>query len=459
MRFRWFLTICICGLFYSCSTNNDGSTSESEFNRDFDDIKSSNFCLPIRLSFNDLEAKLNGELKNVLVSKRKVDKNTKITIVRNGKVRLSGVSDKVQTTIPLKVEIRKKKIIDLPVISFQIDVSVLSELKVNSDWSVSSSSYVSEYSWKEEPTMTFLGLDINLKDQVEKVLNEEKRAISKSFDALVSKKISLEKVATKTWNSIQRDHNLLKGSGDTLILKVLPLSVGYLSHSTSSDAVTINVKVEADLKICSFHAIPITELRALPKLLLEKDTCDGIKVNLPSIITFKDLNASLNKHLSNSEKPIELLGYSVKSVRLSQQDRSAYITLNVEGVDDAILGAEMRLEIDSINGRLMPEISEIEVLSGNLQTSIAIEILNLYVSDILLKYQGFDYSGYLQQLPQIVEQAIENGKSGDMWHPEFQYMNTIIDGFMIDQSSIQMKFKCKGSAVVVVDSIKPKLKE
>jgi hypothetical protein len=453
---RYFLYVLfLLGLFAQCAREPSKYSVEHATLLPFDDIEDSRFCLPIKISLDDLESRLNRDLKKNLLSNKKIDDKTRISIKRKGDIHLMGVKGLVETSVPLKVVIHRKQLIKLPAVSFELVLKTQTKLDIEPDWKLSSKSNLSSYTWQEEPTWNILGLEINFKDKVEAFLEDEKGNIAQSIDRLVEKKVDLKEVASNTWNNIQKRHNLIKGSGDTLSLHIKPTSIALMDHTIDSNNLTVNVQVDANLSIASNGVLETKEVvTELPDLETGADSCEGIMAFLISSITYQDLNKSLNRRLPETAEPIQVFGYVVDHAEISFKNGTNFIRVQVKGTSNGILKAQVKFGIDTIQERLAIQVSDIEVVSGDLQTALAVELLNLYVHDRLNTFHGFEYAQYLSQLPMIIEQAIVHGKSGDVWHPEFNTLDTKVEGLAVDSSGVRLKFHCTGEAMVVLDSIK-----
>ncbi|MFT5513732.1 MAG: hypothetical protein ACI8SE_002141, partial [Bacteroidia bacterium] len=394
------LMLCITSC-YSGSDNSNRSFYQGSI-----DAAVSELCFPISISLSDIENTINKQLKRQLITNKPLNKSTKLSIKRTGNLRVTGSSGNLQTAIPMEVEIYQKKLIDLPPVTFSLTLFMSSEVEIRKDWSVSSVSQVSHYIWNEEPSMSIFGLKVGLKTKVEKYLNKEKRNISKSLDKLVKSKVNITKPASKIWRDLQIPRNLLKTRGDTLFLKVVPHSVNYISHTIEKRHLTLQIKINADLKAYSSAGAESFIVKKLPKLKFDEKECDGFHVDLITSVYEEDLNASLNKHLGGVAIPVMDLTYNLTGVKVSCSASNLQLQIGVKGFTTGTIGALVGFGIDTNTNQLDLHISEIGVVEGDLQMSVAVEAINYYVNNNLSKFQGFDYQSYLDDIPTIIQNAV-----------------------------------------------------
>lgn len=416
----------------------------------------STFCIPIEITLDDLEQKINSKIKNVFMTNKVIDNNMLLTVRRNGRINLQGENNLLLTSIPLDITIQKGTKVNLATINFAVTIEVLSDIDVNSDWSLSSNSKVKRFVWKKEPVVKFLGIELNLKNKVQEGLLDKREDIASKVDASIQEKTNLVEPLSRIWHTLQKPHNIIKRTEESIYLFINPSSISYISHSIGKQTLTVNVRAEANLNMKSSYESNEDHRIKLPRLTNTRATCENIEISLLGNIKFTDLESTINKHITGMVVTYEGYELTLEHVTIIPSNQDLFLTLNIGGFVEGKLGAMLKIDVDQKTQTISIVPKNIGILEGDVELELASSIISGFIESYLLDYPGFNYGEYLDKLPQIITAGVERGKSGDKWHPKFEKLETKIDALQISQKSINFQLVATGSGTIVVDQINMK---
>ena len=387
------------------------------------------------------------------MTEKPIEGNMLLTVRRNGKVKIQGENNLLLTTIPLDITVQKGKNVNLATINFQVHIEVLSDIDVNGDWSLSSTSRVKRFVWKKEPIITFLGIEINLKDKVQENLLAKREDIADKVDESIQEKTNLTKALSKIWYKLQKPHNIIKRTQDSIFLFIQPEAISYISHTISTNTLTVNVRAMAKVNLESSYEPSEDRRKKLPRLTNTRSTCDKFEIGLLGDIKFSDLEHTLNKHIKGMAVQYDDYQITLKDITIIPSNQDLFLTLKIGGFVDGMLGAMLSIDIDMKTQTISIIPKDIGVLEGDVELELASSVIGAFVESYLTDYPGFNYGEYLDILPQIITEGIERGKSGDNWHPKFEKLVTKVDALQITKNSINFQLVATGSGSIVVDQL------
>lgn len=305
----------------------------------------SKLYFPVYLSVDDLQELTNNKLNNVLVDQVQVMDNKKdsidMKVTRTGDLRFYLEKEQLHASIPLKVDlvIIKKmgasslKIFEKHPLTFEMDVQLVSEFNLQTDFHLKLKTSVKNISWKREPTVKIAGIDFNIKELVEKKLLEKTPEIIKNVDNSVRNKVNLHQTIDKLWKKVQLGKPLKKGEKDFFVT-IQPHTLAVYVDKTMKDSLRLNL--ELDSKVYIRHAKDTINIgkTPLPKsvtVLNKPSEITTSKVYLHGLFPLYELNELLNRNLKG--KLIEKSGVKikVKSVKLLNARKSIIGEIQITG--------------------------------------------------------------------------------------------------------------------------------
>ncbi len=453
MKFYLHLVLlCLCS--WGCLRTNEQIKVEKSPSITSIQNEKSTFCIPIIISLDDIEKNVNQKIKHKLLVNKKGENNIIINVERAGHINLSGKKDKILISLPIKVTALKKTKINQFVVDFVIDVQILSELKIKSNWRIKSKSHIDNIIWRENPKLDILGFDVDIKGIVEKEVNGKRTEIARSVDQVLQKELKIKKHLDLIWHNMQKPHNIIQKSGEEAFLFIEPISVFYLSHTITKNNIVVKVKSEAEFTLLSSFD---DDFRSpLPVLKNANSDCKGFIISLLAELKFADINARINTYLKGKATLIEGYNITFKKVLIRPSGQNLYVRLAIEGAAEGTVAGLVSIDVDTANHVIVGTLSRFEVLKGDIKLELADLILGDFITNELNDFGWFHYQDYMKEVPKFIKNGIERGKSGKKWHPVFDEMNTQIQRFEITDQSIFLLIDGRGEGSIVVDKLKMK---
>lgn len=415
----------------------------------------SNFCMPIEISLIDLQQKINERVKHNLVVNQEGENKVLLNVERAGLITLRGYHQKqVLITLPLKITARKGLKVNLFSTDFEIDVQILTDVNINRNWNVTADSRIHKIIWRENPEISFLGIDIDIKDMVEKAVDEKRPEIAQRVDESISEKIDLKRHLNRVWFRLQKPHNLVKRSGEEFYLFIEPNSVSYIDHKIFDDHFLVDIKSDALFTAVSSYNPEEDKRSGLPKLNKDNKPCEGFNINLLTELKFSDINRTIDSLLRGRSAEIEGYTFNYKKSKILPSGQDLYVELDIDGSVSGKLAGLFDISVDTADKVVTTSLKELVVVEGDVELELANMILGGFVTEYLDNFSGFQYGEYVKEVPKFIKKGIERGKSGDKWHPEFEEMKTKILDLQLTRHAIYLKVNGTGDGKIVVDKLK-----
>jgi hypothetical protein len=443
----------IAALLWSCNTDKAGygpaNLSSTTLNS-----AHSEACIPIQISLKDLEDKVNRSLGNsAYKSNRTIDGRT-VNVEPNGRIFIEGMGRKVRFVVPVKMQVDVSEKMNLGVVDFEVDFIVHSSVSLNSKWQLFTQSQVTEIVWEKEPILNVLGIPINLKKPVENALGENKELVSNRIDEVVRNQVNLKKHVAKIWRNMQRHHNVLRRQNDSLYFIIKPSEIYYSNHHLDGEKLTVNSRLIASTEIKSWLTESDSQWVELPQLQFEDDECSVFNLSTLAHIRHVDLNKSLNQRIGDYS--VKFQGYDVgfDSIWTRTSGDLMWLTCQTNGEFSGTISALLNVLLDTAEKQVRLDIERLDVVEGSVGMEAAEFLLGDVIENYLEEYSGFNYGGWLNQMPRFIQVGVEHGRSGDKWHPEFAKMETKFSAIQMTGQGIHLALEASGSGSVVVEQLK-----
>ncbi len=181
----------------------------------FANMEISTMQIPVSISWAEMAQKINQQLRGLIYEAKDMVKSGEnefdIKVWKLKPIEVSGSKEGLQTQAAIRINIKgiyKTRVMGLAV-SQQIDqdlklnVSLSTQLRIDTDWTIQSKSQLVKYEWIEQPYMQFGFLKIPLSSVIEPIIEEQKELILAEVDTQIKANVRFKDAINAAWRQFQ----------------------------------------------------------------------------------------------------------------------------------------------------------------------------------------------------------------------------------------------------------------
>lgn len=422
-------------------------------------VPMSTLSIPLRFSLQNLEIAANKRLSGKFLDERiavgdKKKDSIYLTLERFDKVKLGWKPGLLTAQVPLRIEFKFLKRAagirvanDKPVAA-EVLINLKSKITLNNRWETKLETEIDTIIWKLEPALKVVFVNVNLRGLADKYLQRNEEILTQRFDSLMSKVIDSRSAVEKIWNDIHKPVVVKKTEPQVgLLTKAESLSSHWISDKEGNIAARVTLKA----RVYSWFGQPLVDKHpSLPPhkdLPLEESELDlFVLASLP----FAQINAFVNRNLQKFT--LNSNGYVLKvhHAEMYGSDQELALELRVKG---GLRG--------KIYFRALPYFDTLHQVIGltNLRYDLHTEEILLNTADwlmhnnlvsILADTVKKDLTEELSALPQLIESAIAQGKSGNKVKLTIDSLSITSHSSLITAEDIQWILHARGKAGIAL---------
>jgi len=399
----------------------------------------------------DLEDWLNRKFARVIVDKdipRELNKDSvRLIVTKPKRIRLKTVGDSVDVTFPLQVEIiadkeRKSGKIRQRRVTGDLDLYLNIKPDVNRHWNIISTSTLKNHLWIKEPRLVIGNTEIGVKFILDHILKKELNTLTEALDKALEEKVNLEKGLSRTWANLQKPMPVLRKDSTLLYFKIDPQTVaGDIRVARNGFLFKMAVKTRSLVHVDS---LSLKNIRPLPPFhSLKTSLPDSNRLEVLATVPLSYINSELVHILKQYRFENKMMNLTVKDIKMRGSQDKIVLTLSVEGTAKGtitVVGRPVYLP----DRRLLT----IHELDYALETDhILINLLDKNLKENLLAYMSekvlLDVGKYIDQLPEYLNNTINQGRSGEKFELNFDEILIEDIGHLVNENDLQILLKCR----------------
>ena len=290
------LSICLLLCFKSVfSQTNFSQTSITEKPVVFEK-KPSIISIPIDISIEDLQSKINSGMPNLIYEDNSFEDNQndelKAKVWRKGNLIFTSVVNDILTyEVPLKVWAQKRisvlGVSQAPATEFELKLKFSSKFGITTDYSIQTITSGLGYEWITKPVLKYSYVEIPIGPLIGKLISNNLATFAKQIDQTIKDNYSLKPYVIEAWNTAQKP--FLASEEYNTWVKLEPLDVYF----TPLKAVGKSLKSTFGLKIFveTLVGTPIytpKQILTIPNLKSVSSISDAFEVQLFNVISFEE---------------------------------------------------------------------------------------------------------------------------------------------------------------------------
>jgi hypothetical protein len=189
----------------------------------------------------------------------------------------------------------------------------------------------------------------------------------------------------------------------------------------------------------------------LPDFKSKTSLHDSLEIYVHSLIPFTKINEVLNKELRDT--PLSASGYTayIKKIRVYGTDEGIAIRADIKGDVNGRIYLRGAPVYDTLNTTFGVQNFEFDVESEDVLISSADWLLHTTVVEMLSEKLTINVQPYVDQLPQLIMQAIERGKAGEKIDVNIGALRLTPVQVITTRNDIQLIVKATGKAALELE--------
>jgi len=261
--------------------------------------ETSTLNIPIEISLNDVERKINEQLGSVLFDDNSLDNNGGDNLIIKVNKRLPlGIEAKGGNLFNIKVPVNiyakagwKVEKFGLSVAryedtQFDLDLSFLTRLSIDQNWKINTSTTPNGYKWISEPKVKIGFFELPITSIIEKIMDRELPNVVKTVDAEVGK-INLKPQVETAWKAVQEP--FLINDAFQAWLKVTPQEILMTPISNKGRNVRVSIGMTAITETFLGTKPTNAVMASLPALKIQDKLDEKFEVGMITEIPYPSL--------------------------------------------------------------------------------------------------------------------------------------------------------------------------
>jgi len=387
----------------------------------------SEFNFPVYLSLKDIELLANRKLKTVLINKTVPAKNQKDSLIiylkRTGNLKLKMDGDYIYSELPLHADIGiiKKfignssiKIGNKNPISFDLIVRAKSSFSLDPSIKLKTKTVISEIVWINEPNAKIAGIDINLKNVVEDILQQRQDELTKRLDEILASKINLKKPITRIWGNLQKSIRATKHQPD-LFVRIKPEKVTVHVDKSNSDSLKLNLHILS--KVYSRFGKDTMDIPKVPlpkRVDIQKDYDHDYtsKISIHLLVPLKKINETLEKQLAGKTFTIKGYHLKIKKIEAIIGKKNLYLHAKISGDLSGNVWVQGIPELTRKNTLLNIKNVDIETVFNNKVFATIADMFNQEFRELIDDALIFEIGDIMNNITTFAQNGVGNTKFG-----------------------------------------------
>ncbi|MEQ8924652.1 MAG: DUF4403 family protein [Fulvivirga sp.] len=445
-------------LLFSCSRSSETLVENTRNMPDYEAknhnlLDQSTLQFPLDYPVSDLQKMINRILPDTLVNDS-IDLNDKgdflvLKVLPIGDMLLNSYQNKLDASLPVKAlayvkkkvalfNIKNKKPIEL---KLRLDLHTI--LAIDENFDLNTRCTIQQIRWIEEPNMRVAGLKINLKNIIDKQIEQNKLTIENAICAAINETVPMKKEVIAIWNLLNQTHRVATRPVD-IWLTAIPEDFSANFDDQIKDTLRVVLYAKAGVLISPLKGIQLKEIPDLPinKRIKTNDQLDlRVSVNMP----YEYMNLIMDDLLKGQE--FEYSGWSTQLTGFNTYGERNRLTLKFKTQGDVELDLEARAKpAFSINSELMFNELEYEIASDNPLVNSIDWITSSSVDNYLKQNSKVPLGAILDSLDSKIVYALDRSKLSSKIDLRLKFDKIQSDTIIYYNDRFEWIFSVKGTS-------------
>jgi len=416
--------------------------------------------IPIEFQLKDLEKLVNTKLKGIFVQEwlpvgEKKRDSVYLELERTNPIRFAWEPGMLSAKVPLRISFRFiKKAAGIriqnerPIVA-EVILHLKSQVHLDDQWAINSTTSLDKIVWEMEPSLKVAFVNVNLRKVAESYLEKNQDKITHRFDSIAHVALDTRKVVEKIWRDIQKP----------IVIKKTAPQIGLSAHAETlmsrwslSPEGNILGMITLKAKVYAWFEEPLpNEIAPLPKHKYDEKADESLDLFVMAQLPYDKLNSFTNKNIERISYTYESYTVSIRDAEFYGSEHELALMMRVKGALRGKVYLRAQPYFDTLNQvvglrNLRYDLSTEEALLNTADWMLHDQLI-LLLADTVKK----DISQELNGLPQLIEQGIEKGKSGEKMTLTVDSLSVTSYASLITRQNIQWIFRARGKAGISLD--------
>lgn len=405
---------------------------------------------PIALSTSHLEDLINRKVKSEIFTNRQLGKSKglQLDLEKAGDLRLHPKDDRMNWEVPLAVKVKGTRK-ETEKLRFQLVLHLSSTLDLNEKWQLVTVTSLKDITWIERPVVDFELFELDLTGFVDSYFRNNQKELLTHIDEAVLKNVNLQPTIEKVWNELQKPIRINQAYED-IWLHIRPEQIFQGPVAFFSDQLLIRARVTAWLKTEIGTPEQSTDLVPLPQLIKGGKASREFELFLTSQWPYAQLNQVMQDSLVGKKLTIEDRELLVQEMEISGSGQRLVLKLKTKGDVDGVLYLTGTPVFDPEAAILRLEGVDFDVSTEDVFLSVADWMFHDSFKESLEKKLAFPLGTRMNQLPEIIQNALSKGKIGERVNVSIENMAVAPQALVVGEKGLHTLIRATGQTGILM---------
>lgn len=287
----------------------------------------SNFFIPILLSKTALEQTINEKVDGPIFDDKITEGSLQIRVKKVDAIKIDIRDTAILYRVPLHILIKKELLLTSLEAVGDIALDFQTNYTLNSDWTITTATQLTDYKWIKEPKATVLGFKVPVKAVADSILSFTSKKLTDAIDKQVNESLALKQIAAQAWQLLQKPI-LVFEQYDTKF-KFTPTDLAIAPFKTKKDMITSTLLVKGFTQVGIGAQTNFSVDTALLPLKIEKnDTNQPLVINVTSKVPFTELEKIALKNFKGEAYGFGKKKMVIEDIKLAKA--ADFVTIQVQ---------------------------------------------------------------------------------------------------------------------------------
>ncbi|MFC2188052.1 DUF4403 family protein [Peijinzhouia sedimentorum] len=426
----------------------------------------STITIPVSYEVRNLEDLVNKKLEGVFFKKwlklNSGGDSLFLELERTSRVQLSWANQALQIEFPIHVSGNFiKKFMGMSLknqapIEAEMVLHLTTGVEVNPDWSLNTNTKLEKIDWIKNPELKIAMVKLDIKEPIEDQLFANQETLLEELDKVLREEIKTRDEVAKIWNDIQKEIVINKeepriymiAEGESLAAKFLNDDPAYL---------TLLVQMKAFAETKEGESPPFVE-KPLPTYSDQINNDDSVQIFVLAKLPFSRANELLRKELIDKKIAFNNVALNIKDLDIYATDQGLAVRLDVKGAVNGHLYLVGEPAFDEATSTFWVDKLEYDIQTENVIVNSMDGMFHDNFLEFISEYLTFDAAPLINDLPNMIETALDKGKSGEKIDIEISHMHARPYSIVLTRNDIQVILETRASADLQLKGLKSSAK-
>lgn len=359
-----------------------------------------------------------------------------------GDLRLHPKGDHMNWEVPLAVTVKGKRE-NAEKLRFQLVLHLSSTLNLNENWQMVTVTSLENITWIERPVVDFELFELDLTGFVDGYFRKNQVELLAHIDEAVLKNVNLKPTIEKVWNDLQKPIRINKAY-EEIWLRIRPEQIFQGPIAFFSDQLLIRARVTAYLQTQVGATEATQQLVPLPRLIKGSQADRDFDLFLTSQWPYERLNKVMQDSLVGQTLQLEGRELLVQELELSGSGNRLVLKLKAKGDVDGTLYFTGKPVFDPESAILRLEGVDFDVNTEDVFLSVADWMFHDTFKESLEEKLAFPLGTSIDQLPEIIQNALSNGKLGEKVNVNIEGMHVEPVALVVGEKGLHTLIRARG---------------